>query len=150
MLHDIFHNIVALTSFYRFLFRPPIDITLSSLLFSREKKGGIRLCSHHPPPHGTLSLGLFGKLMGTTCAYQGVQLLPWVPPVHSKVYRYLTSLPCFLHFEVQVSIQYFNPQPLSTWFKVMGLFESCITYHLNNYEFFMTLFVTLNLLIKNL
>ena len=68
MLHDIFHNIVALTSFYQFLFRPPIDITLSSLLFYREKKGEIRLCSHHPPPHGTLSLGLFGKLMGTTSA----------------------------------------------------------------------------------
>ena len=118
--------------------------------FLGKTKGGIHLCSHHPPPHGTLSLELFGKFMGTTYAYQGVQLLPWVPPVHSKLYRYLTSLPCFLHFEVQISIQYFNPQPLSTWFKVMGLFESCITYHLNNYEFFMTLFVTLNLLIKNL
>ena len=135
MLHDIFHNIVALTSFYWFLSKPPIDITLSSFLFFRKKKGGIRLCSHYPPPHDILSLGLFGKLMGTTSAYQNIQLLPWVPPVHSKAYRYLTPLPCLLHFEVRVSIQYLNPQPLGTWFKVMDLFEGYITYHLNNYDF---------------
>ena len=32
------------------------------------------MCNHRSTSHGTLSLGLFGKLMGTTSAHQGVTL----------------------------------------------------------------------------
>lgn len=103
MMHDIFHNIVALTSFYCFLFRPIIDITLSSLLFFREKKKGLPCVVITPHPMVHCHLDFFGKLIGTTNAYQGVPLLQWVPLGHSKAYCYLTTLPCFMHFKVRVT-----------------------------------------------
>ena len=136
MLHDIFHNIVALTSFISFYLGHLLTSLYHLFYFIGKKKGRFAcvVITPHPMVH----------------CHLGFLVSSWVIPVHSKVYRYLTSLPCFMHFEVQVNIRYLNPQPLGTWFKLMGLFESCITYHLNNYEFFMTLFVTLNLLIKNL